>query len=199
MPIPEEEIILGLKNSNQSVFDHLFREQYAPLCRYALKIVRNNDIAEEIVQDVFVSIWNRRIELNIETSLNAYLLSSVKYSCYNHLRKKNLTIVDTDLTKESFTEQFISDTKADSQITQEELQQIIQNGIHELPEKCQQIFSLSREIGLSNKEIATELDISIKTVENQMTIALQKLRKHVIKYWGAFILFIKILESFGGK
>lgn len=143
------------------------------LSRYALRFLGNEAESEEVVQDVFVDVWQRRKRLTISHSIKAYLYQAVKHQCLNRLRKAVIPfdeVTETDA---------VSPPKIESELFSQELNIRLQHAIDHLPPRCQAIFRLSRYAGLSYKEIAEELGISVKTVEAQMGIALRRLRRVV--------------------
>lgn len=149
----------------------LFEQYYSLLSRYASSIIGNYSVAEEVVQDVFVAIWQKRDSLEFNSQLAPYLYTSVRNTCLNHLSKEKKTSALSESTLG------VSERIQNPQQKMEfiELQEKIFKAIDELPPKCQEIFMLSRMDRFTNRQIAEKLDISIKTVENQMTIALRKL------------------------
>lgn len=165
---------------NLSSFEALFRQYYAELCRYALKLTRNEDAAEEVVQEVFVNFWERRSDIRITHSVKAYLVSSVRNRAINYLKLQ----LPKDQRKEDIDDfHIVLRQERDGQdLEYRELYQMVQNAVSHLPEKCKAIFILSREEGLTYQEIADQLGLSLKTVENQMGIALRKLRTALKPY-----------------
>ncbi len=162
-----------IKKGNQKSFEVLFRKLYSDLVRYAFKITRDQSAAEEIVQDIFLYLWEKRNQLDVKGSIDSYLYSAVKNRCINWLKielpKLQVTIDISDY------EQAVR--QSDNDENEEKVKkQLIDSAINRLPEKCREIFILSRSAGLTYQEIAEDLDISVKTVENQMGIALKKLR-----------------------
>jgi len=139
-----------------------------------LKLTRNEQVAEEVVQEVFISFWERRNEITITHSVKSYLVSSVRNRSINYLKLQ----LPKERRKEDIEERSIGASVDDtsSGIEYKELYDLIQHAITTLPEKCRAIFVLSREEGLTYQQIADQLDLSLKTVENQMGIALKKLR-----------------------
>jgi len=139
-----------------------------------LKLTRNEQVAEEVVQEVFISFWERRNEITITHSVKSYLVSSVRNRSINYLKLQ----LPKDRMKEDIEEKNMGASVDDtsSAIEYKELYDLIQHAITTLPEKCRAIFVLSREEGLTYQQIADQLDLSLKTVENQMGIALKKMR-----------------------
>lgn len=162
--------------SNHKDFKMLFDEHYIPLCRYSLKFVRQPEVSEEIVQDVFVYIWNKRNEINIHTSAKAYLYKSVKNKSLDYLKSK-LARYDFDTDVSTIDAHSSNDPL--KMLEEKETITLIEKAIKELPEKCYTVFSMSRFGDYSNKEIAEELGISEKTVENQITIAIKKIKLYI--------------------
>lgn len=147
-------------------FDAYFRNLYLPLGMYALKIVEDAQEAEDIVEDAFMKVW-QRIENgdNIE-NFRAYMYRSVRNECISFLRNKK-EFVEFDNIPE-IDDETIDTSERDAKIWK---------AIEGLPEKCREIFLLSKRDGLSNEEIAIEMGISVKTVKNQMTKAFSRLRE----------------------
>jgi RNA polymerase sigma-70 factor (ECF subfamily) len=136
-------------------------------------------VAEEIVHDVLLYIWEHRHQLTITTSLKSYLYAAVKNRALDYLKSQYARQVH----ESEVPEQIQAAAYPDEELHLQELQTIIQQAIEQLPEKCRLIFRMSRNANLSYKEIAEQLDISPKTVEAQMGIALQRLRKYVEAHW----------------
>lgn len=147
-------------------FDAYFRKLYLPLGMYALKIVEDAQEAEDIVEDAFMKVW-QRIENgdNIE-NFRAYMYRSVRNECISFLRNKKEFVEFENIPE--IDDETIDTSERDAKIWK---------AIEELPEKCREIFLLSKRDGLSNEEIAIEMGISVKTVKNQMTKAFSRLRE----------------------
>ena len=164
---------------NDNNFKILFKKYYSDLLRYCLKFVRKPEIAEEIVQDQFIYLWEKRNSIKITSSIESYLFRSVRNKSIDYLKssyvKLNFENEDAILNKQGNLNPY-------NEIEIKELVTIIEQVIIKLPEKCYTIFTMSRNAGLSNKEIADKLEISVKTVENQITIALRKIKEHIENY-----------------
>jgi len=189
-----KDIISDLRNGNKSVFEELYRNNYTPLLYFCIRYVENIDEAEEIVQGVFVKLWEKHSEIKITSSLSSYLHRAVQNSALNHLNRRKI-----------LNKYFISQNKdinitfTDPHKTLEniEVRQIIMRAILELPEKRREIFELSRFEGMKYKNIAKHLSISVKTVENQMTKALKYLRIVLKDHMPTLILtFLLLKDSF---
>ena len=147
-------------------FEIFFRKLYLPLGMYALRIVDDADVAEDMVQDAFLNTWER-LEGGLEISnFKAFMYRSVRNECLSYLSSL----------KEKVGEEFIPEVGED-EIDTSFRDARIWKAIDELPEKCREIFLMSKRDGYSNEEIADELGISIKTVKNQMTKAFSRLRE----------------------
>ncbi len=175
-----------LKKGDRIVFKNLFDEFYEPLCQYALIYVNDSSTAEEIVHELFIWLWEKRANLNIHTSLKSYLFSSVRNRCFNLKRdRKSQSFID-DVFLE-LEDEVLHDISHHENLDLEQLQKLVQSAIDELPPKCREIFLLSRESELSYAQIAEELSVSKKTIENQMGIALKRLKE---KLSPALFLFV---------
>lgn len=171
----ETYIFQQIKNNDPKAFELLFNNYYVPLCRYCFVFLQDEVHAEEIVQQFFINLWENRATLSINTSIKSYLYKSVRNRCLNFIRNKKTKMkVEKELLqkteKSAVPEQILL-------IELDELQEFIESAIASLPEKCRNIFEMSRSLDLSNKEIASALNLSPKTVENQITIALKKIKK----------------------
>ncbi len=139
----------------------------------ALQVVSNEGLAEDLVQDVFIKIWEGRASIDVKSNWFSYLYRSVINACYNEIKRKKVIDLygstELELSKISFSQNI------EDKIDFKQLEILIQNSLEKLPPKCKTIFLLSRFENYKYKEIATMLDISIKTVEAQMGIAISKL------------------------
>jgi RNA polymerase sigma-70 factor (family 1) len=168
-------------------FRLLFRELYDPLTRYAYTFVRDHVTAEDIVQEVFVRIWEKHASIVESPQARPYLYRTVRNTCFNHLGSKKriqfFSLSDTDLEEEDSLTWTVSEEQEEEDIPN--YREILQKGIDQLPEKCREIFLLKRSEQLSNQEIADHLGISIKTVNNQTWKAMKLLKAfvHKAKSW----------------
>ena len=168
-------------------FRLLFRELYDPLGKYACKLVLDHDIAEDIVQEVFVRIWEKHQSIIQSPQVRPYLYRAVRNTCFNHLgaqkRMQVSSLSDTELSEEEMTTWTVTEGPDDDEIPN--YRELLKKGIEQLPEKCREIFLLSRTGNLSNQEIADNLGISIKTVNNQTWKAMKLLKAfvHKAKSW----------------
>jgi RNA polymerase sigma-70 factor (ECF subfamily) len=144
------------------------------------------DDAKEIVQDVFINLWNKRETISSDKSVKSYLFTSVKNRCFNFIRdnkKFRSSVLDIDIA--DYEAPYENDSFSGS-----ELQAKIDNAINKLPENCREVFKLSRIEELKYKEIADKLNISVKTVEAQMSKALKVLRVELKEYIMVALLFL---------
>lgn len=163
----------------ESELDQLYKQHYAGLHRYAFTIVNDRIIAEEMVQQVFFRIIERNEAIAIHTSVKAYLYRSVNNECLNYFKhmkvRRGFVAHNNTITKPTV------DTPS-GKLQLKELEETIRNTINDLPEQCRTIFQLSRFEELKYAEIAAQLNLSVKTVETQMSRALKKLRTQLADY-----------------
>lgn len=162
-----------------SSFETLFRQYYQMLCTYAYRFVNDTDTAEEIVQELFYKIWEKRAELQINVSIKSYLFSAVHNRCLKFIEHKN---VEARYKNYYLQHESEIDTENHTHSNVRELEVIIDQTLDLLPERCSRIFRLNRFEGLKYHEIAMKLSISIKTVEANMGKALKMLRKNLKDY-----------------
>jgi RNA polymerase sigma-70 factor (ECF subfamily) len=154
-------LIAGIQRGDSQVFEELFHEFYSALCDYSKLIVNRSDVAEDIVQELFFKIWNKKENLNISTSLKAYLYRSVYNNAIEYLRTEKLE----KMYKEYNFREIHSEGNLQSDSDQLAL---VNKAIEELPDKCKDVFKLRKFEKLSHAEIAQKLDISVKTVETHI-------------------------------
>lgn len=183
--IYEKDLIVRLKKGDQTAFELLFHFYYPGLVVYSTQFTTDRMEAEEIVQDFFVRLWQRHQQLNLTDSLKSYLFLSVKNGCLNYLKHKKVEEKYIKQMAELSNQHIAYDP--DLYIASE-LQEKVKNVIELLPEKCREIFMMSRIQGLKNEEIATNLNISKRTVETQISKALKVLRLELKDYVGLMIL-----------
>jgi RNA polymerase sigma-70 factor (ECF subfamily) len=188
----EKELYQRLKEGDERAFNDLFQKYYSSMCHFARQFLNDSEMAEETVQDMFVRIWEKRESLNIETSVKHYLFRSVRNHCLNQIQHQKIRQQYASLVKETAHQ----DINPDQYYIEVDLLKRIEKSIDSLPAKRQEIFRLSREQGLKYKEIAEELNISIKTVEAQMGLALKHLREDLKEFSHHLVsLFLLIKKS----
>ena len=172
---------------DEGSFEALFRSLFPPLMVFARKILVDEDDAREVVHQVFISVWEKRKEIDLKVSLKSYLFTSVHNRSLNVLRDRK-----------KFSSAEVPDVAGDFDVSAlietMELEEKIMEVVGALPEKCREIFEMNRFDGLKYSEIAERLQISQKTVENQMSKALKILRERLSKYLG--ILLWLIMQGF---
>ncbi len=164
---------LLIAEGNTRRFQLLMEVTSDELLQYALSFVRNQEIAEELVSDVYVKIWHKRSELPNIQNIRSYLFIAVKNSCLSHLRKmKNEKIVFIDEYNDFL---FAAVESKDDETIEKEMLNKIYEAIGELPPKCREAFSLAKINGFKHREIAAIMSISEKTVNNHLVTALKKI------------------------
>ena len=174
----EEKEIANAWMVDEKAFGLLFKSQYESLCRRAYTLLNDMDEAEETVQQVFIGVWEKRKEMQVTESINAYLSKAVHNASLNKIKHLNVRL------RYSREEQirFENDPPVTEISHADELKTRISAAIESLPEQCRLIFKLSRFEEMKYAEIAAQLGISIKTVENQMGKALKVLRSKLKDY-----------------
>ena len=160
-----------------NAFENIFKRTYTSVCSFVQKMVRSHELAEEIVDDVFFSLWKNRKKIRITSSFKSYLLTSVRnrsLDCLRKMKKKQNLALENASTLPSSQSSVLENMECN------ELQLRIDTAIQLLPKQCRLIFILSREQGLKYREIAEMLSISIKTVDTQMGRALKFLRGEIL-------------------
>lgn len=177
----EKQLLSSLSSGNEEALTFIYRKFWDRLFLSAYNVLKDKEACEDIVQEIFIQLWQKKEQLVIRTSLEAYLVSATRYQVFHLIRKgsKRMELF------ENLEERFSADS-ADALLCVKETQKTIDVAVDNLPEKCKNIYKLSRENHLSYKQIAEQLQISTKTVENQLTIALKRLRNAL----GSFILLL---------
>jgi RNA polymerase sigma-70 factor (ECF subfamily) len=160
-------------------FEKFFRSDFPGLCFFAQKYVKDFESAKEIVQDAFLSLWEKRDTIDMERPVKSYLTMMIHNKCTNYLRD-NRKFDQYILNIENLTD--VPENEGTDSLVEEELKQKIDAAINELPEKCREIFVMNRYENLKYQEIADKLQISVKTVETQMSKALQHMRLRLAEY-----------------
>ena len=172
----EQEWLHALRGGSHAALEAIFDSYYRYLVVSAYKFIQDDERAKDLVQDVFFNLWTKREALTIQGSLKSYLRRAVVNRAIDEFRKNKRLVWEEDL---STYQQSASEPSADQLLAAQDLQQTIDGAIEKLPEKCRVVFALSRFENLSHKEIAKQLDISTKTIENQITKALRIIRQAV--------------------
>lgn len=172
----EEDLIKYLKEGRESAFRIVFDQYYRPLTLFAMKYIGDVEESKEIVQEFFIRFWAKHEAINIRFSLKTYLYHGVRNACLNFIESSK--VVQRHM--RDYNKADLSSDNPLERILVAEQEELLMQAIDRLPEKCREIFFLSRMEKMSNQAIADQLQISIKTVEGQISIALKRLRDLLI-------------------
>ena len=184
----EDRMIASLADRDERAFERVFKLHFKSLHAYACTMIKDEMVSEELVQNIFFKLWERPEKLNISGSIAAYLYRAVYNESLNHLKHMK---VRSKYESHALHEMKNETDSASKKIMLKELETKLHHALQELPEQCRTIFQLSRFEALKYREIADRLDISPKTVENQMGKALKLLRIKLIDFL-PFTLFIML-------
>ncbi|MBC9796557.1 RNA polymerase sigma factor [Sinomicrobium weinanense] len=174
-PENETKSISDIRAGSEAAYRSVYLYYYDRLCVYVLNFTSDREVAEDVVQEVFLKLWTRRKELKPEGSLNGYLYTLAYHEFVNAFRQNK----QRDKELEAFRLKSLSELlEGNEDAFQRKLEQV-KKAIEELPPRCKEIFILNKQHGMRHKEIAAQLDISVKTVENQVGKAMAQLRKKV--------------------
>ena len=169
--LDDKALINWLKQDDEAALSAIYKKYWQPLYLSAYNIIKDKQICEDIIQELFIKLWNNRQGIEITVSLKAYLYASIRYEVYRQIR---IGAVREDIYDDLL--ERIHTPAVYGNIEYKELIAQISSVINKLPEKCREVYKLSREENLSHKQIAEQLNISTKTVENHLTKALRQLR-----------------------
>lgn len=191
-PHPDHDLVARIRAGDEAAFEALFREYYQPLRRYALTLVRRADVAEDIVQAVFLRLWTKRQEWVLRSSLKAYLFGAVHHRSLQLLRQERVRDrhVLAELGGGAEVEASPPESWPDSELAGQELGQVLQAAVDGLAPRTRQAFELRRYQQLSYEEIAAVMGISVKTVGVHIGRALVVLRKAVLGYLATQVLLL---------
>jgi len=181
----ENKLFERINKSDEKAFEIIFHQYYGILCSFATKLIHDDVAAEEIVQEFYVKLWEKREQISIETSVKNYFFRSVKNLCLNFIQHNKTKIAHAQKLLSEVENNFSDDNN----YPEPDLYEKIEESINSLPEKRREIFRLSRQDGLKYHEIAQKLNISIKTVETQMSLAIKTLRDKLKNYTTFFSFF----------
>ncbi|TRX49677.1 RNA polymerase sigma-70 factor [Fulvivirga sp. M361] len=185
----EKDLIRKIRNGNEKAFRQLYTLHFHKIANYAFRLLRSEEDTREVVQDVFLKIWNKRRELNPETPLTHLLFKITKFTAIDAIRKQQTRPRIVPL-GEAHQEYLLS---FDNELNSRELQATYTKMLERLPEKRKRIFQMSRDENLSHREIAERLDISVKTVETHIRLALQQFREYLKDQSNTLMLIILFL------
>lgn len=179
----------SLKLTDAKSFDAVFRAYYRPLCGFAMNYVDSAEAAEEVVQEVFAKVWDKMGQIEITTSPKSYLYSAVRNTCFNLI--KHQKVRQAHAAHELHTKSAHFEGK---ELEAQELGEAIRAAVDKLPERCRLIFEKCKYEEKKYREIAEEMDISVKTVENQMGRALKFLREE-LRHFMPLVLLLDCFAS----
>ncbi|WP_454803231.1 RNA polymerase sigma-70 factor [Mucilaginibacter phyllosphaerae] len=186
--LSETELTELLQQDSLGAFREIYVRYWKALYGEAYKRLKDKDQCEEIVQELFAGLWNKRMALQIDGTLGGYLYKSVGYRVIDQYRREMVRAKHRELFKAVYSE---ADHSTENAIMLKDLEHSINLAVGQLPDKCRSVYELSRVEHKTNKEIAEYLGISEKTVENHLTRALKKLRVSLGNYYG-LLLFLLI-------
>ena len=184
------QLLNTLRGGDITAFEMIFKTYYQPLCNYAYSFVQDRDEAEEIVQSTFLSVWEKRENLAIHTGVKPYLYAMVRNAALNVIKHEKIK------QQHAAVELAVAEKSAESvtrTVMASELEERIFKALNKLPEQCRLVFKLSRYEELKYAEIADQLNISVKTVENQMGKALKIMREQLKDYLPLLIVLMSRL------
>jgi RNA polymerase sigma-70 factor (ECF subfamily) len=189
--VDSEFLIRQLKKGEESAYEMLFKEYYQMLVIFANKYLYDIEASKELVQDLFVYIYEKREKIEINSSLKSYLFRSV--------HNRSLNLINSERIRNKYAEHIsrtidLDENTIEKQMNHSELEHAIYRAIGDLPPKCRDIFKLNRFEGMSNSEIAEKLKLSKRTVETQISKALKILRVKLEPYSAALILIFIAIE-----
>ena len=190
MEFQDEQIALRLSKRDEAAFEQVFKTHYKNLHAYAFTILKDEDEAEEMVQQVFFKLWERSEHLSFSGPIAAYLYRAVHNESLNFIKHQKVKAghqLHVAYSMKNKTEQ------ASPKMIRKELENKFREALNELPEQCRTVFQLSRFEDMKYKEIADKLDISVKTVENHMGKALKLLRTKLVDFLPLLLILLSKL------
>lgn len=172
-----------MHNDNKKRFEIIFKDLFKPLCGFAVKYIGDLDESKNVVHEVFIAVWQKFELLPDDTNYKSYLYTAVRNRCLNHLRDRKQHVVLDEIPEEGI-------GGGDSVLETKELEREIELAINTLPEKCRMVFEMSRFEGLKYAEIADKMEISVKTVEAQMSKALTIMKKQLANFLSVLFYII---------
>lgn len=175
--INKEDFVSALKRGDEEAFTVLFKELNLPLSSYAYRILNDMDQSREVVQSTFFKIWDNRAVIDVNESLKSYMYKAVYNNCISVLRKSKRYKQFAELgLGDLYFNRILQNPHAEMSMIDSETRKVIVGAINELPKRCRDVFVKCKIEGESYDRVASDLKISVKTVESQMSIALKRLR-----------------------
>jgi len=184
----DKNTIKRLKEGDDQAFELLYYKYFRRLCAFTNKYLNDYETTQEVVQEVFYSIWKNRTDLKVEKSFISYLFQLAKNKSLNIIKHSEVEDKYISVIKETYLQGDFIDSH--DSLLAKEIEIKTQSIIESLPEQCRKIYLLSRQEGKKHREIAEELDISVKTVETQIGRALKVFRKELKEYLTSVLLTI---------
>lgn len=175
MNTTDNTLIDSLRSNDKKALGLIYDAYWKPLFLSSYNLLKDKELCEEIIQDVFIDLWNNRKKIEIKVSLKSYLYACTRYKVFAQFKKQKITSVELYENIEKRCQYSTPETK----LIYQELVAQIDGVVKTLPKKCQRVYRLSRNKQLSHNEIANQLNISTKTVENHITLALRILRREL--------------------
>ncbi len=172
----EKDLLVRLINADEDAFKEVFDCYFRKVQQFVYSYIKETAQAEDLTQNIFIKLWEKKAGIDINKSFDGYIFTIAYRTVMDHFRqteKKLLSSTSDEFLKESI----VSSSSSDELLNRHQLESLYEKALQTLPQKRKEIFLLSRHTGLSNKQIAERLNISVKTVENQMTAALSRLRE----------------------
>ena len=197
MPHPKNEydlLLCSLKRGDNEAFERIYDLFWESLYAIGYNRLQSSTDVEDIIQELFVDLWNKRETIRVNESLRTYLFTAMKYKVIDHIRRskvKNVSFEDATLEAQLATE------TTDSNLSFSELYDQLREGIDRLPERCKLVFKMSRDEEMSAEEIASTLNVSKRTVETQIYKSLKHLKKSLNDYAYLLILIVCFQKSIG--
>lgn len=173
----KEEVVSLLSSNPEGAMQILYQDYYEQMCSVVYRVLNDSNASEDIVQEVFMEIWKKRDNIVFTTSIYGYLKRSCINRSLNYIRRNKMKFEDESALQFQYNEDHTH-----NELEADDLKSIIARSVDSLPDRCRQVFVLSRYEHMTYKEISQELDISIKTVENQIAKALKVLKNNVLPY-----------------
>ena len=189
----EKNLVQRLNQGDEVAFSHLFSMYRGQLFYYCIGFLKEKTIAEDLTQEIFLTIWDKRESVDAEKSFSAFLYTIAKNQIYDTFRSLNAR----SRIYQALLEHAVDYTKeVEEKLEEKNMQELLQEALRTLTDRQQEVFRLSREKGLSNKEIAEELSLSVYTVQDHIRDALAKIRSYLLKYLELYpiILWVVLLK-----